>query len=196
MKQRCPYTFAQAGSIIRNRVHEARFPPHGAFWITEGRPLHSREIKAYKNSNHNRTTKLEILWAQDEPRRVTEMESGNSNRTIYFVRNQDLSSSEEDPSEPSMESDEGTISLNEPVTLQGSEGGGGLLKDTREMGLLVQMHSTAGFGPSDWTHHLKGLSMLWVLLQAQKMWDSIINAKANYWSRTTPNAPTQEFLFL
>lgn len=31
LNQHCPYSFSQTEHIIRNRIHEASFPPHGFF---------------------------------------------------------------------------------------------------------------------------------------------------------------------
>lgn len=119
LKHRCPYTFSQARNIVRNRIHEARFLPHRAFWLAEGCPLYTRAIIAFKNSNRNRTSRIEILWAKDEPRTVIETENGYGICTTYFVRNQITSSSEEEPTDPSMKSGENTISLNELDTPSG-----------------------------------------------------------------------------
>ncbi|KAH7856218.1 hypothetical protein Vadar_034047 [Vaccinium darrowii] len=120
-----PYTFTQASNILLNCIHEASFPPHGFFWLAQDRELDLREVKAYKDSNRNRTTNIEILWAQDEPRSVLETESSNGTRTVYFVRNQFFSSPEKSAMEASSNSSgsgDATISVNEPDTSGGDNG--------------------------------------------------------------------------
>lgn len=41
LNHRCPYSFTEAGYIIRNQIHEAAYVPDGAFWLAEGMPLYS-----------------------------------------------------------------------------------------------------------------------------------------------------------
>ncbi|KAH7850883.1 hypothetical protein Vadar_004155 [Vaccinium darrowii] len=119
MMYRWSLSVPQAGIIIRERIHEVHQIPNVAFWIAEVRPLYTRAIKAYTNSNLNRTTNSEILWSQAEQRHVIEMVNGFGARTIFFVRNNLSSSSNFDFIEPFEGRTEGngpdgtpTVSLN------------------------------------------------------------------------------------
>lgn len=68
-EHRCLFSFEQATDMIHSRIHEARPDPDSNFWVTPQLDLYSKAIKAYTNSNRNRTTRIEILWTEDEPDR-------------------------------------------------------------------------------------------------------------------------------
>lgn len=98
MNHRCLLSFAQARVVIRNWIQAAKQMPNGAFWMEHDRPLYTRNIKAFRNSNLNQTTKLEIIWSEDELK-ILEMEDAHGISTIFFVQQRIFASSEEDPAE-------------------------------------------------------------------------------------------------
>lgn len=103
LQHSCDISDDQAGSLIRRRVHEARQFPHSAFWVQDNTALYNEKMKAFTNSNINRTTKLEILWSAEEIG-MFEVENRFGVRTVFFVRHHPFSSSssdEDDPIEPS-----------------------------------------------------------------------------------------------
>lgn len=78
--------FEQAADNIHHGIHAARPDPESNFWVTPQLDLYSKAIKAYTNSNRNRTLKIEILWAGRCCGDVFEVVNNDGNRVVFFVR--------------------------------------------------------------------------------------------------------------
>lgn len=84
MPNHCHYSTAYTSTMIRERIQEAQQFPHSAFC--------QRALKAIKNSNLNRTSRLEILWSELETGAI-ETENALGIRTVFFMRQHNFSSS-------------------------------------------------------------------------------------------------------
>lgn len=113
---RCPNSFEQAGANIRRRIHVARPDPESNFWVTQNLDLYSRAVKVYSDSNINRTTKIEILWAEDALEDdVLEVLNSDGSRITFFVHHADFPAFDNDPSE-SLDDDDPTEPSNDGDT--------------------------------------------------------------------------------
>lgn len=83
------------------RIQEAKQFPHSTFWVQKDRLIYQRALKAIKNTNLNRTSRIEILWSELETGAI-ETENIFGLRTIFFLRTALISSSEDEgePSDP------------------------------------------------------------------------------------------------
>lgn len=106
MPNHCHYSTAYASIMIHERIQEVQQFPHNAFWVQDDWSLYQRALKAIKNSNLNRTSRLETLWSELEMGAI-ETENALGIRTVFFMRHHNFSEEEEDgPSDPSEDMDE------------------------------------------------------------------------------------------
>ncbi|KAH7850683.1 hypothetical protein Vadar_001504 [Vaccinium darrowii] len=104
---RCPSSFEQARANIRHRIHVARPAPNNDFWLSEGISLYVRGIKAYSNSNLNRTSRITILCSEDaQEDDIFEIVNSVGSRLTFFVLHAEFDAFDDDPTEPSNDDDD------------------------------------------------------------------------------------------